>query len=52
VTLTGFVQHRGLIPIAVRLCESADGVVDVTNHLAADADADADADNMEGTPEP
>ncbi|MEU9379490.1 CBS domain-containing protein [Streptomyces sp. NPDC048279] len=37
VTLTGFVPHRSLIPIAVRLCESVDGVVDVTNRLAADA---------------
>ncbi|ALO92390.1 transport protein [Streptomyces hygroscopicus subsp. limoneus] len=38
VTLTGFVPHRSLIPIAVRLCESVDGVIDVTDRLAADAD--------------
>ncbi|MFH8773680.1 CBS domain-containing protein [Streptomyces sp. NPDC017958] len=38
VTLTGVVPHRSLIPIAVRLCGSVDGVVDVTNRLTADAD--------------
>ncbi|MFF4568195.1 CBS domain-containing protein [Streptomyces sp. NPDC001410] len=33
VTLSGIVPHSSLIPIAVRLCESVDGVIDVTNHL-------------------
>ncbi|KOU77790.1 hypothetical protein ADK57_01505 [Streptomyces sp. MMG1533] len=33
VTLSGTVPQESLIPIAVRLSESVDGVVDVTNHL-------------------
>jgi CBS domain-containing protein len=33
VTLSGIVSHSSLIPIAIRLCESVDGVIDVTNHL-------------------
>ncbi|MGV9249843.1 CBS domain-containing protein [Streptomyces sp. NPDC003697] len=33
VTLGGTVPQENLIPIAVRLSESVDGVVDVTNHL-------------------
>ncbi|MET8944964.1 CBS domain-containing protein [Streptomyces sp. NPDC004542] len=37
VTLTGVVPHQSLIPIAVRLCESVDGVVDVTNRLGPGA---------------
>ncbi len=32
-TLSGIVPHSSLIPVAVRLCESVDGVIDVTNHL-------------------
>ncbi|MGW2744116.1 CBS domain-containing protein [Streptomyces sp. NPDC001450] len=46
VTLTGVVQHSSLIPIAVRLCESVDGVINVTNHLRSDVDDTA------GTPQP
>ncbi|MDF3292591.1 CBS domain-containing protein [Streptomyces silvisoli] len=38
VTLSGVVPHRSLVPIAVRLCEGVDGVVDVTNHLGFDVD--------------
>ncbi|AWN30580.1 MULTISPECIES: CBS domain-containing protein [unclassified Streptomyces] len=41
VTLSGTVPQESLIPIAVRLSESVDGVVDVTNHLRAEADATA-----------
>lgn len=37
----GRVTLSGLIPIAVRLSESVDGVVDVTNHLRAETDAAA-----------
>ncbi|MFI7292707.1 CBS domain-containing protein [Streptomyces sp. NPDC050121] len=33
VTLSGAVPQESLIPIAVRLSESVDGVIDVTNHL-------------------
>ncbi|MFJ4694034.1 CBS domain-containing protein [Streptomyces sp. NPDC088766] len=33
VTLSGTVPQESLIPIAVRLSESVDGVVDVTHHL-------------------
>lgn len=36
VTLTGTVEHKSLIPIAVRLCQSVDGVVDVTNRLTCE----------------
>ena len=43
VTLDGTVPQGGLIPIAVRLCESIDGVVDVTHHLRAEHDATPDA---------
>ncbi|WP_329289209.1 CBS domain-containing protein [Streptomyces pseudovenezuelae] len=35
VTLDGTVPQEGLIPIAVRLSESVDGVIDVTHHLRA-----------------
>ncbi|AZS69841.1 inosine-5'-monophosphate dehydrogenase [Streptomyces lydicus] len=41
VTLSGTVPQESLIPIAVRLSESVDGVVDVTNHLRAETDATA-----------
>ncbi|MCL7497182.1 MULTISPECIES: CBS domain-containing protein [Streptomyces] len=33
VTLTGTVEHTSLAPIAVRLCESVDGVVEVVDRL-------------------
>jgi CBS domain-containing protein len=42
VTLSGTVPQESLIPIAVRLSESVDGVVDVTNHLRAGTDTTAD----------
>ncbi|MFE6691814.1 CBS domain-containing protein [Streptomyces sp. NPDC057743] len=38
VTLGGTVPYRSLIPIALRLCQGVDGVVDVTNHLGFDVD--------------
>ncbi|MFI0789898.1 CBS domain-containing protein [Streptomyces lydicus] len=41
VTLSGTVPQESLIPLAVRLAESVDGVVDVTNHLRAATDAPA-----------
>lgn len=41
VTLSGTVPQESLIPIAVRLAESVDGVVDVTSHLRATNDAEA-----------
>ncbi|MCZ7461927.1 CBS domain-containing protein [Streptomyces sp. WMMC940] len=34
VTLSGTVPRRSLVPVTVRLCESVDGVVDVTDRLA------------------
>ncbi|MDT0470026.1 CBS domain-containing protein [Streptomyces gibsoniae] len=43
VTLSGTVPQSSLIPIAVRLSESVDGVVDVTHRLRADNDATAGA---------
>jgi CBS domain-containing protein len=42
VTLSGTVPQGSLIPIAVRLCESVAGVVDVTHHLCAEPDATPD----------
>ncbi len=33
VTLSGTLEHRSLVPIAVRLCESVDGVVEVVDRL-------------------
>ncbi|MGW9026121.1 CBS domain-containing protein [Streptomyces sp. NPDC055722] len=42
VTLSGTVPQGSLIPIAVRLCESVDGVVDVTHHLRAEPNATPD----------
>ncbi|MFJ9470766.1 CBS domain-containing protein [Streptomyces caniferus] len=33
VTLTGTLDHRSLVTIAVRLCESVDGVVEVVDRL-------------------
>ncbi|WP_329238992.1 CBS domain-containing protein [Streptomyces canus] len=43
VTLSGTVPQESLIPIAVRLSESVDGVVDVTNHLRAGSETTAGA---------
>lgn len=45
VTLTGAVQRSSLIPVAVRLCESVDGVINVTSHLRSDVNDTA------GTPQ-
>ncbi|GGS23261.1 hypothetical protein GCM10010269_72670 [Streptomyces humidus] len=42
VTLRGTVPQESLVPIAVRLSESVDGVVDVTHHLRAETDTSAD----------
>ncbi|MGW2515682.1 CBS domain-containing protein [Streptomyces sp. NPDC001617] len=42
-TLSGTVPQESLIPIAVRLSESVDGVVDVTNHLRAASETTAGA---------
>ncbi len=39
VTLSGAVPQESLIPIAVHLSQSVDGVVDVTNHLRTETDA-------------
>ena len=36
MTLSGTLPRADLIPVAVRLSESVDGVVDVTNHLRAE----------------
>ncbi len=41
VTLSGTVGRRSLAPIALRLCESVDGVVEVIDRLTAEED-DAD----------
>ncbi|KUO19313.1 CBS domain-containing protein [Streptomyces dysideae] len=41
VTLRGTLPQESLIPIAVRLAESVDGVVDVTSHLRAENNAEA-----------
>jgi CBS domain-containing protein len=38
VTLTGVVEHRAMIDVAVRLTQAIDGVVDVVNRLTADDD--------------
>ncbi|MEU7642193.1 MULTISPECIES: CBS domain-containing protein [unclassified Streptomyces] len=46
VTLGGRVPHSSLVPIAIRLCEGVDGVVDITNHLGFDVD------DTRGTPQP
>ncbi|MFI1165474.1 CBS domain-containing protein [Streptomyces sp. NPDC020801] len=43
VTLSGTVPRGSLIPLAVRLSESVDGVVGVTNRLRAENDAPNDA---------
>ncbi|MFF1272129.1 CBS domain-containing protein [Streptomyces marokkonensis] len=42
VTLSGTVPQESLIPLAVRLSESVDGVVDVTNHLRPETDTTVD----------
>ncbi|MGW7579016.1 CBS domain-containing protein [Streptomyces sp. NPDC054765] len=38
VTLTGTLEHKSLIPVAVRLCESVDGVVEVVERLSCPGD--------------
>jgi CBS domain-containing protein len=43
VTLSGTMPQSSFLPIAVRLCENVDGVVDVTNHLRAENDTTAGA---------
>jgi CBS-domain-containing membrane protein len=43
VTLDGTVPQESLIPLAVRLAESVDGVVDVTNDLRAESETAAGA---------
>ena len=43
VTLDGTLPQESLIPIAVRLSESVDGVVDVTHHLRAGSETTAGA---------
>ncbi|MET7687734.1 BON domain-containing protein [Streptomyces sp. NPDC005483] len=43
VTLDGTVPQESLIPIAVRLSESVDGVIDVTHHLRTDSETAAGA---------
>ncbi|MFD8544498.1 CBS domain-containing protein [Streptomyces sp. NPDC059649] len=35
VTLSGALDRKSLVPIAVRMCESVDGVVEVVDHLTA-----------------
>jgi CBS domain-containing protein len=42
VTLSGRVERRSLLPVAVELCEGVDGVVDVVNRLEFDRDDTAD----------
>ncbi|RXS83729.1 CBS domain-containing protein [Streptomyces sp. TM32] len=38
VTLTGTLERTSLVPIAVRMCESVDGVVEVIDRLTAERD--------------
>jgi signal-transduction protein with cAMP-binding, CBS, and nucleotidyltransferase domain len=38
VTLSGRVERKSLLPVAVQLCEEVDGVVDVVNRLEYDRD--------------
>ncbi|MGW1892526.1 CBS domain-containing protein [Streptomyces sp. NPDC002004] len=42
VTLSGSVPRRSLVPVTLRLCESVDGVVDVTGRLSYERDDTAD----------
>ncbi|MBW8706775.1 Magnesium transporter MgtE [Streptomyces sp. MBT84] len=42
VTLSGRVERKSLLPVAVRLCEEVDGVVDVVNRLDFDRDDTVD----------
>ncbi|GAA3784755.1 CBS domain-containing protein [Streptomyces chiangmaiensis] len=42
VTLSGRVERKSLLPVAVQLCEGVDGVVDVVNRLDFDRDDTAD----------
>lgn len=41
-TLSGTMEHKSLIPILVRLCDSVDGVVEVVNRLGFDQDDTVD----------
>ncbi|MFI1197916.1 CBS domain-containing protein (plasmid) [Streptomyces sp. BHT-5-2] len=43
VTLTGTLERRSLVPIAVRLCESVDGVIEVIDRLTYERDDAAGA---------
>ncbi|MFF0451705.1 CBS domain-containing protein [Streptomyces sp. NPDC004609] len=38
VTLSGTVEHRSMLPVVVRLCESVDGVVEVVDRLGYEVD--------------
>ncbi len=42
VTLSGRVERKSLLPVAVQLCEEVDGVVDVINRLDFDRDDTVD----------
>ncbi|MFF4746235.1 CBS domain-containing protein [Streptomyces sp. NPDC001268] len=46
VTLSGTVPRRSLVPVTVRLCESVDGVVDVTDRLTFTWDDTVDTSNQ------
>jgi hypothetical protein len=50
VTLSGTVERKSLIPVAVRLCDSVDGVVDVVNRLGFDRDDTTQRDAPRGDP--
>ncbi|MFE3323547.1 CBS domain-containing protein [Streptomyces sp. NPDC059176] len=43
VTLSGTVEHKSMVPVVLRLCESVDGVVDVTDRLVFASDDTRDA---------
>lgn len=49
VSLSGTLEHKSLIPVAVRLCQGVDGVVDVSADLDHQAD-DASATSQAGAP--
>ncbi|MFF4792766.1 CBS domain-containing protein [Streptomyces sp. NPDC001276] len=48
VVLSGTVEHRSLIPVTVRLCDSVDGVVEVVNRLGFDRDDTVDPPAVRG----
>ncbi|MFK0295029.1 CBS domain-containing protein [Streptomyces sp. NPDC090442] len=51
VTLTGTLERRSLLPIAVRLCENVDGVIEVVDRLTyARDDAAGDGGAPDATP--